>query len=508
MFQRALISVTDKTGLINFLNQIKINEIVSTSGTAKYLNDNGISCVEVSEVTNFSEVLGGRVKTLHPKIHMPLLARLDRAEDVAELNQLNIKNFDLVIVNLYDFETHPQIENIDIGGVAILRAASKNYEWVTVLTDPNDYQTTISFFNNRPNQLAKIRFNKKLAAKSFSNISLYDQNVSKFLLDEQEKEDSFIWKLKSVEDFKYGENPQQKASRYIIEGEDAGDYFEKLHGPDLSFNNFLDIKSGLELAADLDRQFKGEKVSVGIKHSNPCSASAAKEANVSLNQMLNSDGKSIFGGVVVCNYEVTEDIANRLGQIFLEVIIATNYTEKALAILSAKKKLKIIRTTKDQLSKINDMSVNGFVWGSQILIQDKNFQVSRPSDWQFVGGELSFAEIKDILFAETVGKHLKSNAIAIVKNQTTLGLGMGQVNRSDAVKHAVDRMLEFHPNAEGVTLFSDAFFPFKDSIELLPADKIKTVVQPGGSIRDAEVETECLLRGFNHVKTQIRHFRH
>jgi len=510
MFQRALISVTDKTGLIDFLKKIKVSEIVATSGTAKYLTENNFSCLEVSEITGFPEVLGGRVKTLHPTIHMPLLARLNNPEDVQQLNDLNIKSFDLVLVNLYDFNQHPNIENIDIGGVAILRAASKNYQWITVLSDPQDYREAASFFKTSSSNTEKINFNKQLAAKCFSHISKYDENVSRFLFASDPNKASIFWNLKSAENFKYGENPQQKASRYVISsaGSKEESFFQKLQGPELSFNNFLDIKAGLELVADLDLNFTNQYASVGIKHSNPCGASVAKDQKTAIRQMINSDPKSIFGGVVACNFEVCEAIALELNQIFLEVIVATDFTVKALEVLSAKKKLKILQVSKDQLAQIRQVSINGFVWGSQVLIQDKNAQLSRPSDWNSSAGELSFEEINDILFAEIIGKHLKSNAIAIVKNQTTIGLGMGQVNRSDAVKQALARMLEFHSNIESAILFSDAFFPFKDSIELLPKNKIKIVVQPGGSLRDLEVENECSKRGFNHIKTQVRHFRH
>lgn len=507
MFKNALISVSNKTGLISFLRPYAEAglRIVSTGGTARYLKENGFAVVDVSEQTGFPEVMDGRVKTLHPKIHMALLSR---ESDQALLRSENIEAFDLLICNLYPFEEavlenksgSELIEKIDVGGPSMLRAAAKNFERVTVICDPNDYSWV------QMQKEIKKSDRQKLAARAFSHLSAYDSLVSE-KLNETASFDNSDWttnwtmagKLKTK--LRYGENPQQKAAWYQKPGQEWGLHqAEILQGKELSFNNLLD----LDAATMLVRQFD-LPACVAVKHNNPCGVAQAENLLEAYRKCYESDPISIFGGILALNQSVTGDIANEMSSLFLECVIAPSYTSEALRVFANKKNLRILSWPEiNKMTKTYDFKniQGGF------LTQEACQIISQPNNWQWVSGEQKMDIIPDLVFAEKVSASLKSNAIAIVKNGQTLGLGMGQVNRIDAVQHAIMRMKKNFPGVTDVILASDAFFPFSDSIEIAAKARIQWIVQPGGSLKDQEVIQKAKDLKLNMVLTGQRYFRH
>lgn len=503
-FQNALISVSDKTGLVDFIKPLADAgmRVVSTGGTSKTLRDAGVQVIDVSEQTGFPEVMDGRVKTLHPRIHMALLSRHGNQEDDQLLEQNDLEPFDLVIVNLYPFEQalkaksskEELIENIDIGGPSLLRGASKNFERMTVVVDPADYVRLAAMPE------VSLAERQRLAAKAFAHVSSYDAMIS-HALGGGELFPQFSIGGNLVQELRYGENPHQKARWYKRRGALSGWHDAKiLQGKELSFNNLLDLESALGLA----RELEGPSA-VAVKHNNPCGAASNETLAKAVRACVDSDPVSVFGGIIAVNREIDGDTAEILQAIFLECVVAPKFSPEALKVFGKKKNLRLLEweglEQRDDFLKIQSVQ-GGF------LVQEPDGVARWNPDWKILGEKPSAKIQADLTFAWALAAHLKSNAIAIAGGQQSLGLGMGQVNRVDAVQLAVERLRKFHPGAQDAVLASDAFFPFSDSIEQIHAAGVRWVIQPGGSMRDEEVFKRAQELGVNMVLTGQRHFRH
>ncbi|MCX7845292.1 MAG: bifunctional phosphoribosylaminoimidazolecarboxamide formyltransferase/IMP cyclohydrolase [Dictyoglomaceae bacterium] len=496
----ALISVYNKEGIRNFAKELyKLGyEIIATSSTAKEILKENIPVHEISEITGFSELIGGRVKTLHPKIFAGILARRNKKEDLEELNINNIPLIDIVVCNLYPFSevikkedvTMEEIlENIDIGGVSLLRAGAKNYPYVLVVSSPEDYQEVIEKLNS--NQVDE-NFRKKMAIKTFSYTSYYDQIISNFL----SKNISSILNLslrKELE-LRYGENPHQKAGYYLLPYQKIP--WEKLQGKELSYNNLLDLDSAWNLITEFS-----EPACVIIKHNNPCGVAESSSLLSAFRKAYESDPISAYGGIVACNFTIDEDCAREMSKYFFEVIIAKDITESARKIFEKKKNLRVLIYKEDQYNK-NPWEIRSLKTG--FLIQDFNDFLINEFEVK-TSKKTNEKDLEELIFALKVVKHTKSNAIVVSKNKTTLGIGAGQMNRVDSVKIALEKAGE---KAKDAYLASDAFFPFPDSIELAGKYGIRAIIQPSGSIRDEEVIKKAEELGIILVMINLRHFRH
>ncbi|WP_271629766.1 bifunctional phosphoribosylaminoimidazolecarboxamide formyltransferase/IMP cyclohydrolase [Caldicellulosiruptor sp. DIB 104C] len=513
MTKKAIISVYNKDGILEFAKELKNlgYEIISTGGTMKYLKENGVDVINISDVTNFPEILDGRVKTLHPNIHAGILAIKDNREHVKTLNELNISPIDMVVVNLYPFKEtilkenvafEDVIENIDIGGPTMLRAAAKNFKYTTVIIDPADYGLVLKEIKENGDVSFDTRF--YLATKVFEYTSYYDSmifNYFRFVRKDNSFPKQLTVPLEKAKQLRYGENPHQQASFYkitlpFIEKSNIANA-EQLHGKDLSYNNILDSDSAIELLKEFD-----EPTCVAIKHNNPCGVASGDNIFEAYKKVYNSDPVSIFGGIVAFNRKVDRQTAEELKKIFLEIVIAPDFDEDALSLLSTKKDLRILKLlTLDKTDVYYDVkSVNG-----GMLVQEKDRKLLNE-DYQVVTERRpTEKEIEDLIFAWKVVKHVKSNAIVIAKDKMTLGIGMGQTNRIWAVEHAISRS-RFDLN--GAVLASDAFFPFSDSVEAAGKAGITAIIQPGGSIRDKESIDAANKYNIAMIFTGIRHFRH
>ena len=507
---RALVSTSDKTGLVEFLRPLLSLglEVVSTGGTYEYLKKEKFDVTDVSQVTSFPEVLDGRVKTLHPNVHMGLLADKYNTEHVEQMKKFNVKHFDLVVGNLYPFEKaatkegaslEELIENIDIGGPSFLRASAKNYRSVVVVSSPNDYTwVQEKLLNKSLNDADRMQ----LALKVFSLTSYYDALIVNRLATDLNSFEQLNLPLKKKQNLRYGENSHQKASWYFNPLQAGGLDTAHFHqGKELSYNNLLDLDAAYQLCNQLT-----QAACVAVKHNNPCGVAVADSLDKAVEKAIQADPKSIFGGIVAVNRKFDLRCAELFKDIFLECIIAPEYSEEALALLAKKKNLRVLSLKteiKNQSSQLR--SVKG-----GLLAQDADS--FNTEAWKFFSGEPSSAIKSDMIFADQVVGALKSNAIAIVFHGQSIGLGMGQVNRVDAVEQALTRMKEFCDrsavNMADVVLSSDAFFPFADSIELIAEAGIKWVVQPGGSVQDENVIAAAREKQVNLVFTNRRHFRH
>lgn len=512
--KRALISVSDKTGVVEFAKAlVELGyQIISSSGTAKHLKENGIEVVEVSQITGFPEILDGRVKTLHPKIHGGLLALRDNPEHMKQLEENNITPIDIVAINLYPFEKTVKsgadldqiIENIDIGGPAMVRASAKNYKFVAIITDPADYQNIIQELR----QTGEVSLNTKkyLSVKAFRHTAFYDSIVSNVLSDkfgiEEEFPAEFSIPLRKLTTLRYGENPHQRASLYInpLEDDDFSVVNWKiLHGKEMSYNNYLDSESALNLVKEFQ-----EPACVIVKHNNPCGVAIGENVLEAYTKALQTDPKSAFGGIVAVNKTVDEQLAQKLTELFLEVVLAPDFTQQALEILKTKKNLRIIKVEnfdKQPAGKDFRRICGGMlVQDRDTILFDKFDTVtqSKPTDKQK----------EDMIFAYKVVKHLKSNAVVIVKDRMTIGIGPGQTSRVDSLETAIKKAKEFGFDTTGGVLASEAFFPFRDSIDFAAKHGINAVIQPGGSIRDQEVIDACNEYDIAMVFTSTRHFKH
>lgn len=499
MLKRALISVYNKTGLLGLARflESKSVEIISTGGTFKYLKENKIKVVEVSEVTGFEEILDGRVKTLHPVIHGGILAIRDNEGHMETIKRKGIGPIDMVVVNLYpffqkadeDLSFEEKIEFIDIGGPTMLRAAAKNFRDVIVLSDVKDYESVINQLSD--NGQVDVSTRKHLAGKVFNLMSAYDGAISNFLLEEGYPE-YLTFSYKKHMSLRYGENPHQSAAYYTAAaGKGAMKNFVQLNGKELSYNNIKDMDIAWKVVSEFE-----ETVCCALKHNSPCGAALGDSPCEAYKKAYDCDSMSIFGGIVAFNKKVDKTAAEELVKIFLEIVIAPDFDDEALEILKKKKNLRVIKGEVIPQDKLEFAAVDGGVLvqnRDNKFIDELNYVTERrPSE----------EELKDLLFGMKVVKYVKSNAIVVVKEGMAKGIGGGQTNRIWAAAQALDRA------KDGVVLASDAFFPFKDVVEEAAKYNIKAIIQPGGSIRDGESIEECNKQGIAMVFTGIRHFKH
>lgn len=517
---RILVSTSDKTGLIEFLKPLRDRgltgglELVSTGGTYDYLKKNNFNVIEVSEVTHFPEVLDGRVKTLHPSIHMGLLADKNNQQHMAQMKEHNVLAFDMVIGNLYPFEKtatsadstfEELIENIDIGGPSFLRASAKNFKSVIVLSSPSDYSWVQEKLLS---QSLSIEDNKKLAIKVFSLTAYYDSLIVDRLTKDNSEEKSDLEylniPLKKKMQLRYGENAQQEAAWYCNPLESTNLNNVVIHqGKELSYNNLLD----LDAAVNLVKLFE-TAACVAVKHNNPCGVAIGENVHIAAQKAIQSDPKSIFGGIIAFNKEVDIKTCELFKDIFLECIVAPGFSTEALNYFTSKKNLRVLSFK--YLNLVNTQQMNfKSISGGVLLQQEDSFNTA---EWIFLSQKPSSLLFADMVFGEKVAAALKSNAIAIVASGQTIGLGMGQVNRVDAVKQAIERMLEYKKRIDfdlsEAILISDAFFPFADSIELIAQYGIKWILQPGGSVQDEKVIEAAKSKNINMVISKRRHFKH
>ncbi len=506
IFKNVLVSVSDKSQLETFIPSLAQSgaRVVSTGGTAKFLENAGVKVIHVSEQTGFPEVMDGRVRTLHPHIHIPLLARKHEQGDVKLLEEMGLDNFDLVVCNLYPFEEalseglndRELCEYIDIGGPTLLRAAAKNFETTTVVVDPSDYALVLE------GRASDLEFRKRLATKVFYHTSSYDSMIAKRMsAGEVQKNHSLGGQF--VQEMRYGENPQQKAVWYRIRGTSGGIHqAEILQGKELSYNNLLDVDAGVQAL----RLFERPTV-VSLKHNNPCGIASSDSLIQATKESLKADPVSVFGGIVALNRPVTGEVAKVLTELFLECVIAPDFDSGSLDIFSKKKNLRVLKWPQVCENKSKQEQIRTVDGG--YLVQSSDTVSVWSEEWNVQGKPPTEELVRSMSFIWRVVARLKSNAIAIGSGEKTLGLGMGQVNRIDAVKQAVERWKAFHPNeTKDIVLASDAFFPFPDSIEQAHEAGISWIIQPGGSIKDKEVIQKAQDLGVNLVLTKRRHFLH
>ena len=503
----ALISVWNKEGVDKLARELHGlgYKIVSSGGTARFLRERGIPVVEVSEITGFPEILDGRVKTLHPKVHGGILYRDWVERDKKQLEELGIEPIEVVVVNLYPFEEKSRenlplrelLEFIDIGGPTLIRAAAKNFPRVSVLTDPQDYGWFIEKL--KKGELTE-EDRARLAVKAFAHTSYYDSVIYNTLrglteFDGNLKEETVPMKLK--EELRYGENPHQRGWLYENPLEDLGIVkAEVLQGKKMSFNNYLDADSAAKLVSEIP-----ETACSIIKHTNPCGVAVGNSVKEAYLRALEGDPVSAFGGIVAFNDRVDPETAEELTKIFLEIVVAPDYDPLALQILSKKKNLRVIRYMGRSVWRDLKKVSGGF------LLQDEDTELYKELK-VVTKRKPSEREMKDLLFAWRVVKHVKSNAIVIAKDGQTLGIGMGLTSRVDALKLAIQKAKEFKKDLKGAVVASDAFFPFRDSVDIATAEGITAFIQPGGSIRDKEVIEACDEHGAAMVFTGMRHFKH
>ena len=505
MKKRALISVFDKTGILEFAQFLdkKGVEIISTGGTYKFLKENGLSVIDVSEVTNFKEMLDGRVKTLHPNIHGGILAIRDNKEHMDTIAKEGIETIDYVVVNLYPFFREVQtdktfdekIEFIDIGGPTMLRSAAKSFKDVTVICETEDYSVVMEEMEKD----GKVSYEtkKRLAGKVFNLTSAYDAAISAFLLEEDYPKYLNVSYEKKF-DLRYGENPHQSSAYYVSTTENGSmKDFVQLNGKELSFNNIRDMDIAWKVVGEFDGP-----AACAIKHSTPCGVAVADDIFTAYKKAHDCDPVSIFGGIVALNREVNKETAEELKKIFLEIVIAPSFTDEALEILKTKKNLRVIecKTPKPQ-DKFDYVKVDG-----GILVQDTDNKLYE--DLEVVTKvKPTNQEEKDLIFALKVVKFVKSNAIVVAKNLQTLGICGGEVSRIWAAEKALERAKERF-NATDVVLSSDAFFPFRDVVELAAKNGVKAIIQPSGSVNDKDSIEECDKNNISMIFSKLRHFKH
>ena len=515
---KALISVSDKTGVVEFARELVALgcEILSTSGTMKLLREAGLPVTSVSDVTGFPEICDGRVKTLHPKIHGALLARRDIPEHMKALKDNEIETIDLVCVNLYPFrETiakpdvtmEDAVEHIDIGGPSMLRSAAKNWESVTVVCNPSDYSTIISEIKTTGNTTRETRL--ALSAKAYTHTAEYDMAIATYMRAQAGLNEKLFLEYDLKQSLRYGENPHQQAKFYSSAEVEPFSLAtaEQLGGKELSYNNIQDANATLNIAREFDEPF-----CVGVKHMNPCGSAVGKTIAEAWRKAYEADKTSIFGGIVAANREIDLETAQMLKPIFLEIVMAPSFAPDALELLQTKKNLRILKVdmTRDDKVRSQYVSMNG-----GMLVQDRDSSIVPVSAGQCVTeAKPTEAQLADLDFAWKIVKHVKSNAIVVAKDGMTYGVGAGQMNRVGsaeiALKQAAATLKEEGRdiNAEGLVLASDGFFPFNDVVALAAEYGIKAIVQPGGSIRDEDSVKLANEKGITMLFTGERHFKH
>ncbi|GAA4307491.1 bifunctional phosphoribosylaminoimidazolecarboxamide formyltransferase/IMP cyclohydrolase [Pontixanthobacter gangjinensis] len=501
----ALISVFSKDGLepiVKKLNELGIT-IYSTGGTEKFIRDLGIEVIPVEDVTSYPSILGGRVKTLHPKVFGGILNRQDHDGDVKELEQYEIPQIDIVIVDLYPFEKtvasgaseQDIIEKIDIGGISLIRAAAKNFKDVTCVSSVDDYQEFLDLLNEK-NGETSLADRKRFATKAFNISSHYDSAIFNYFNAEAEVNSFKQSELKGKE-LRYGENPHQKGTFYG----DFENIFDKLHGKELSYNNLLDV----DAAVNLMNEFKGEAPTFAIlKHNNACGLAQRDTIHQAYVDALAGDPVSAFGGILISNVEIDAETAEEIHKLFCEVVIAPSFSEKALEILKGKKNrillvLKDIELPKSQVRTC----LNG------VLVQDKDLKTDSLEDLKLAtNNKATDEELSDMIFASKICKHTKSNTIVLAKNKQLCASGTGQTSRVDALTQSIEKARSFEFDLHGAVMASDAFFPFPDCVEIAGNAGITAVIQPGGSIKDQLSIDYCNENNIAMVMTGTRHFKH
>lgn len=514
---KALISVSDKTGIVEFAKELKRLgiEIISTGGTYKKLNEENVNATEISDLTGFPECLDGRVKTLHPNVHAGILAMRDKKEHIKQLKDLHIETIDFVVVNLYPFKQTMMkenvtcaecVENIDIGGPTMLRSAAKNYQDVTVITDPNDYSKVLKELKENGEVSKDTKF--YLMQKVFEHTANYDTMIYNYIKNQRNDTsypETLTLTYEKVQEMRYGENPHQSGCLYKEVGKCEGSLVtaKQLNGKDLSFNNINDTNGALELLKEFD-----EPTIVACKHGNPCGVGSDDDIYTAWKKAYSADNMSIFGGIVVSNRELTVDIAKEMSEMFLEVIVAPSYTDEALELLKTKKNLRVLElpeiTVKQPDNSYDVKKINGGIIVQTIdskLLDDYDVVTNRAPTEE---------ELEDLMFAWKVVKFVKSNGIALAKGKQTVGIGPGQVNRIWSTTQCVEHAKELigKEATKGAVLASDAFFPFDDCVEEAHKAGITAIIQPGGSIKDQLSIDKCNKYGIAMIFTHMRHFMH
>jgi phosphoribosylaminoimidazolecarboxamide formyltransferase/IMP cyclohydrolase len=527
---RALISVSDKTGIVDFARELSLLgiEIISTGGTAKIIRESGIPVKEISELTGFPEIMEGRVKTLHPKVHGGILSKRDKASHLKDMEKLGIKRIDLVVVNLYPFKETVKkgssfeeiIENIDIGGPTMVRAAAKNFAHVAVVTDPSDYDSIIEELKESGEISLKTRF--RLARKAFNLTAHYDALISGYLFSVNEMGDReycqefrnpLTLTFEKVQNLRYGENPHQRGAFYreIFVDEPCVSLSEKIAGEkELSFNNIYDIDGAFNLVLEFESE-KGEVACAIIKHANPCGVAIGKTVKEAYEKALNVDPVSAFGGIIAFNERVDADTARLVVERFYECIIAPDFDDEAIDVLKERKNLRVLRAG-DVKSLENRGVESPFDYRKVVggmLVQDRDLVSLIPEKLKVVSDrEPTEKEWKDMIFAFKVVKWVKSNSVVYARDGVAVGIGIGQTSRIDSARCAAEKAKLMGLDLEGSVLASEAFFPFRDSVDEAAKVGVTAIIQPGGSIRDKEVIEAANENGMAMVFTGIRHFRH
>ena len=511
MIKRAILSVSDKTGITQLARRLADRGVtlLSTGGTMKAIADAGIPVTGVSDVTGFPECLDGRVKTLHPMIHAGLLAVRDNPEHMKQLEQLGVEPIDMVVINLYPFRAtiekpdvtfEDAVENIDIGGPSMLRSAAKNYKDVTVVCDPADYDTILAEIRGYGNTTPRLRL--QLSAKAYTHTAEYDAMIATYMREKAGLDEKLFLEFDLVQSLRYGENPHQQA-KFYRSGERVPyslAYARQLNGKEMSYNNIQDANAALAIVREFDEPF-----CVGLKHMNPCGAAVGRDAADAWTKAYEADKVSIFGGIVALNRPVTREAAELMKPIFLEIIMAPSFTPEALEVLSTKKNLRLLEVPmeKSDAKQRQLVSVTG-----GLLVQDLDLE-TRPvtADMCVTEKRPTERQLADLDFGWRIVKHVKSNAIVVVKDGRTLGVGAGQMNRIGSAEIAL-KQAHAAGVTEGLVLASDGFFPFDDCVSLAAASGVEAIVQPGGSVRDEDSIRKANESGIPMLFTGMRHFKH
>ncbi|OPD48334.1 bifunctional phosphoribosylaminoimidazolecarboxamide formyltransferase/IMP cyclohydrolase [Bacillus thuringiensis] len=511
MKKRALVSVSDKTGVVEFVKGLLEQgiEVISTGGTKKLLEENGLQVIGISEVTGFPEIMDGRVKTLHPNIHGGLLAVRDNETHVAQMNELGIQAIDFVVVNLYPFKetiAKPDvtfadaIENIDIGGPTMIRSAAKNHKFVSVIVDPVDYDIVLAELKENGEVAEETK--RKLAAKVFRHTAAYDALISNYLTEQmgEESPETLTVTFEKKQDLRYGENPHQKATFYKapFAATSSVAYAEQLHGKELSYNNINDADAALSIVKEFT-----EPAVVAVKHMNPCGVGAGTNIHEAYTRAYEADPVSIFGGIIAANREIDKATAEKLHEIFLEIVIAPSFSQEALEVLQSKKNLRLLTINIEKATSASKKLTS--VQGGLLVQEEDTLSLDESTISIPTKREPSEREWKDLKLAWKVVKHVKSNAIVLAKDDMTIGVGAGQMNRVGSAKIAITQAGE---KAQGSALASDAFFPMPDTLEEAAKAGITAIIQPGGSIRDEDSIKVADTYGIAMVFTGVRHFKH
>src|SRR5690625_125514 len=508
MNKKALISVSDKTGVVEFAKQLeKLHiDIISTGGTLKTLLDADVKAKSVEEITKFPEMLDGRVKTLHPNVHGGILANRSDESHVQTLEEAGIGFIDFVIVNLYPFKEtilkenvtdKDIIENIDIGGPTMLRAAAKNFQDVTVIVNPEDYEKTIKLLKK---EQLDVDFRQQLAGKVFQHTANYDAMIANYFMDNKTFPNELTITYEKKQSLRYGENPHQRAVFYenVLDHSASLTKAEQLHGKEMSYNNIQDANAALEIVLEYD-----EPATVAVKHMNPCGIGLGENLGTAFQRAYDADPISIFGGIIAVNREVDVATAKKMNDIFLEVVIAPGYTEEALEILKVKENIRLLKLENMVQKQVMKKFVS--VKGGLLAQTEDDGEVLADDLTVVTEKQPSEKQIADLLFSWKAVKHVKSNAIVLAKNKQTIGVGAGQMNRIGAANIAIEQAGN---KAKDAVLASDAFFPMPDTVEAAAKAGITAIIQPGGSKRDQDSIDVCNEHGIVMVYTNMRHFKH